>query len=710
MSANIILINFLVKNKIINTNLAKKLSIQKVKGCSSIANELSIPETEILEKIAEQTQINYYPKLLVDEENISNILTKTDVKLCTDELVFPYKISKSEIYVACNNPFQNDIKKSLEFIYNLPISLVLSGENEILSSIKTYFKKQRTEIEAADSDKNIEFITKESELEDINIHDAKTPPIIRLCNTIISDAIDQNASDIHFEPNKDEVSIRFRIDGILTHVFDMPKRLQQHVCTRLKILSNMDISEKRRPQDGRMQLSYNNLLVDLRSSSIPTPYGEKLVMRILNNEENQLKLDEIGLSKNLYEIIKTDLIQSGKLMLVTGPTGSGKTTTLYSALRELRNGKNNIQTVEDPIEYRLKGITQVQVNNSIGVTFASALKSILRQDPDIIMLGEIRDSESAEIAFQAAHTGHQVLSTLHTNDAISTITRLRKLGIDSFIISTCLKGILAQRLVRKTCIHCKTKVKNEEKPELQKIINKYALSINLEEYEKGYGCEACSYSGFKGRIGIYSYLQINNEIEKLIQENAGAEQIIKVAKKFGFQSIEDSAIELIKNNQSCILEIIPHLNHDSPIETTEIEIKENEKINLNNSLNRIVEKKKVLLVEDDENVRAILKMILEKEMYEVREAENGEEALVAMYENTPDLVLCDLMMPIMDGKQFLIKVRSDNQLKHVPIVILTAANTEEKEIELLEMGADDFVGKTSSSEVMLTRVRRQFRA
>lgn len=486
----------------------------------------------------------------------------------------------------------------------------------------------------------------------------------------------------------------------------MPKRLQMHVCTRFKLLSNMDISEKRRPQDGAIHINYQDALIDIRSSSIPTPYGEKIVMRILNNKNNQFDLSELVMEKEVLETFKKDLFHAGKLILVTGPTGSGKTTTLYASLKTLNNGTNNIQTVEDPIEYRLKGVSQIKVNPLIDVTFAKALKSILRQDPDVIMLGEIRDAESAEIALQAAHTGHQVLSTLHTNDAISSITRLRKLGIDSFLIATCLQGIIAQRLIRKICTDCKDKLDKREIKEQKEILDSYNINYKKLNFVTGRGCESCNFLGFKGRLGIYSYLHIDSEIESLIINNADNEEIIKNAKTKGFKSLEDSALEMLFNNKTTLSEILPYLSQNKSSKETE----KNEEVTYvakASEKKNEIEKRKILLVEDDENVRMILKLMLQKEMHTVIEAENGSQALEKIYTDTPDIILSDLMMPVMDGRGLLLKVKSNKNLSHIPFVILTAANTEDKEIELLELGANDFVGKTSGSEVMLTRLRKQ---
>jgi type IV pilus assembly protein PilB len=634
---------------------------------------------------------------------IEEFANKVNQELCWEKRVLPLYNKDGKVHVACSDPFIDDVRKTLEFSLDAPVVLCLAKDKQIAQLLETYFVNPKNIYESCNTLDTYDDIEYLATLEDSNNLDEKsteTPPIIRLCNTIVSDAIKQHASDIHIEPVENGVNVRFRIDGIMKHIFTMPAKLQAHVCTRFKLLSSMDISERRRPQDGRMRLRYLNENIDIRSSCIPTACGEKLVLRLLANEQDSLSLSDLNLPPDIYEKFTSDLQHKSKMILVTGPTGSGKTSTLYAALKHLKNGKNNIQTVEDPIEYRLDGISQVQVNTAIDVTFASALRSILRQDPDIIMIGEIRDSETAEIAFQSAHTGHNVLSTLHTNDAPSTLLRLRKLGIDSFILGSSLTGIMAQRLVRKSCPHCSTKLDGQALLMTAKLIDKYKLSLDSQQLKHSTGCKECAFSGYSGRIGLYSYLHVGIEVEELINKNAEINEICEAARKQGYTTIADAGLKKVINGETCLEEIIPFL--DEYDEHTKNSLNKNETENKHSGIN----KKTILLVEDDEGVRAVLRMMLQREMYEVIEAENGQIALEKIYQTLPDMILCDLMMPVMDGRQLLVKLQRDTRTNNIPVIMLTAADSEDKEIDLLELGAKDFISKTSSNEVMLARLRR----
>ncbi|MEZ4754582.1 MAG: type II/IV secretion system protein [Bdellovibrionota bacterium] len=471
----------------------------------------------------------------------------------------------------------------------------------------------------------------------------------------------------------------------------------------------MDIAERRKPQDGRIRVRLYNEPVDLRVSSVPTSFGEKIVLRILRSKLENLSFEKLELPDLVVKKLKNGLEQKGKLILVTGPTGSGKTTTLYSCLNFLRDGTTNIETVEDPIEYRIPGIHQIQVNNTAGVSFASALRSVLRQDPDVIMIGEIRDQETAEIALQAAQTGHQVLSTLHTNSASAAITRLSSIGIDPFVLSSCVSTIVAQRLLRKICNDCKVTAGQEFLERHADIISDYNL-----DYSKIFeptGCQSCNHTGYKGRVGIYSLLEINDEIADLILTKASLNKILEAAKQNGFKTLTEAAFDRLEEGLTTLDEVRPYYlavddgQISEVIDPTAPSPSKHKSLNIKKDSGSIT-REKVVLIEDDEDVRRILTLLLQKEMYEVIEAENGLVGLNAVYEHQPTFVLCDLMMPVMDGKEFLIKMQNNTQTTNIPVIILTAADNEDNETGLLDLGAADFVSKSSSSSVMLSRLRR----
>ena len=352
---------------------------------------------------------------------------------------------------------------------------------------------------------------------------ANDAPIIKLINGVISQAIKYRASDIHFEPYEDNFIIRYRIDGILEQVLAHDSRLSAPIISRLKIIARLDIAERRKPQDGRVSLSLGAKKVDVRVSTLPSSYGERVVLRLLDKQSSQINLIDLGLPNKILETYKAALQLSEGIILVTGPTGSGKTTTLYSGLREISDSSQNILTVEDPIEYTLPGIGQTQVNAKAGYDFASGLRSILRQDPDIVMVGEIRDLETAKIAIQASLTGHLVLSTVHTNSAIGAITRLRDMGIESYLLSSSIRMVMSQRLVRRLCSNCKTQVVLPAA-----VKKKYALNANDKTYQHN-GCIKCSNTGFKGRIALAECISISDDLKALIHDEASEAQLNKCA-------------------------------------------------------------------------------------------------------------------------------------------------------------------------------------
>jgi type IV pilus assembly protein PilB len=377
-------------------------------------------------------------------------------------------------------------------------------------------------------------------------------PVIRFVNYVIFDAIKQGASDIHIEPKEKALKVRYRIDGILFEAMNPPHTMHAAVVSRLKIMANLDISERRLPQDGRIRCVVNDRKIDLRFNTLPCANGEKVVMRILDNRSINVSLDDLGFSQDALTIWKNAIDQPHGIVLVTGPTGSGKTTTLYSSLRNMDGNKMNISTVEDPIEYHLAAANQVQVHTKIGMTFAAALRSLLRQDPDVVMLGEIRDAETANIAVQAALTGHLVLSTLHTNDAPASITRLINIGVEPYLISSAVNAILAQRLVRKICPNCKEEfVPSDEMKEFL-TMQGYAA----EKSFKGKGCDKCRKTGYTGRLGIYELLVMDDGLRDLVTANPDVTQLRKLCRERGLVTLRQDGFEKVKKGSTTVDEII----------------------------------------------------------------------------------------------------------------------------------------------------------
>lgn len=377
-------------------------------------------------------------------------------------------------------------------------------------------------------------------------------PIIRFVNYLIFDAIKQGASDIHIEPKEKALKVRYRIDGILFEAMSPPHTMHPAIVSRLKIMANLDISERRLPQDGRIRAVVHNRKIDLRLSTLPCAAGEKVVMRILDNRSINVSLDDLGFNENCLTIWKNQIDQPHGILLVTGPTGSGKTTTLYSSLRCMDGNKLNISTVEDPIEYHLPQANQVQVHDKIGMTFSAALRSLLRQDPDVVLLGEIRDAETANIAVQASLTGHLVLSTLHTNDAPASITRLINIGVEPYLISSAVNAILAQRLVRKICSNCKEAFapSNETREFLE------LQGLSADQTFKGKGCDRCRKTGYAGRLGIYELMVMDDAMRDIVTRNPDVNQLRKVARERGLVTLRQDGFEKVLKGMTTVDEIL----------------------------------------------------------------------------------------------------------------------------------------------------------
>lgn len=371
-------------------------------------------------------------------------------------------------------------------------------------------------------------------------------PVIRLINAILSEAIKSNASDIHIEPYEDHLSVRFRVDGILREILRPTGRLAPMLNARIKVMSNLDIAEKRIPQDGRMSLKLGEKWIDIRVSTLPSSHGERVVLRILDKAETQLRLEHIGMNNSVLKRFKALLESPNGIILVTGPTGSGKTTTLYAGLNLLNDQTRNILTVEDPVEYAIDGISQTQVNTKVGMTFAKGLRAILRQDPNIIMIGEIRDLETAEISIQSSLTGHLVLSTVHTNDSISAITRLKDMGVESYLLASTIKGVLAQRLVRRLCTKCK------EQYSLDTTVS--TLSKDTKIF-KSKGCNLCNQTGYSGRVGLFELFLMNDKIKEAINIESTEEKLVKLAFQKS-QRLSEAGLELVKKGITSLDEVL----------------------------------------------------------------------------------------------------------------------------------------------------------
>jgi type IV pilus assembly protein PilB len=383
---------------------------------------------------------------------------------------------------------------------------------------------------------------------------AEAAPVRKLINMVFLLGIRDKASDIHFEPFEDEYKIRMRADGVLYEMVPPPRHLATAISSRIKVMANLDIAERRMPQDGRIELNVGGNQVDLRVSVLPTMFGESVVVRVLDRTVVSLDLNKIGMDPRMLEEFRGLIAKPNGIVLVTGPTGAGKTTTLYSALNELNVITDKIITTEDPVEYDIDGIVQCPINHEIGLTFASALRAILRQDPDKILVGEIRDLETAQIAVQAALTGHIVFSTLHTNDAPSTITRLRDMGLEPFLITATVEAVLAQRLVRRICVDCRTEF--EPSPDMLMELNLTPADVRGKKFYYGRGCDRCNNTGHKGRMGLYELLVVNDDIRDLISQGVSVDELTTACRKSGMVTLRDSGLRAIFDGSTTIEEVV----------------------------------------------------------------------------------------------------------------------------------------------------------
>jgi type IV pilus assembly protein PilB len=472
--------------------------------------------------------------------------------VCRRHNALPIGYEDGRLVVAMADPANVFAVDDIRSMTGMEVKPVVATKSDVIGAINRY---HRGEAELDDltmaMDANVDDTDDLSSVKEI-VEDA---PIVKFVNLLITQAIQDRASDIHIEPTERDLRVRFRIDGVLHEIMRSPKTIQSGVISRLKIMSDINIAERRIPQDGRMSVSTNGKKIDLRVATLPTVWGEKVVMRILDNSTAMLKLSDLGFGDANYDIYARSFTKPYGMILVTGPTGSGKSTTLYATLNIVSKPEVNVITVEDPVEYRLPGINQVQTNAKAGLTFAAALRSILRSDPDIVLLGEIRDHETAQIAIEAALTGHLVLSTLHTNDAPSAITRLTEMGIEPFLVGSALDCVLAQRLARKLCGKCKEAyVPTRE----MMVENRFPWSddLPLPTLYRPVGCSACSKTGYKGRLALHEVMAVSEDIERLAVEHASAVTIGNVAREQGMITLRNDGLAKVTAGHTSMEEIL----------------------------------------------------------------------------------------------------------------------------------------------------------
>jgi len=675
--------------------------------------------------------------------------------------VLPLRVSDSHLEIATSNPFDLDCEKTLAFATGREVRMVLASPALIQSKIDDLYRPENVIdqlLEGMSTNAEIEQLAINNEADELIVSaaEASQRPVVRLVDVILSEGILSRASDIHIEPEEGGVAVRYRIDGVLREVMKIPRGAGLPLISRFKIIASLDIADRLRPQDGRARVAINSVPVDLRISTLPASLGEKVVVRILDSRGTVLSLDSLGLAAAESAQIRSMLDFRDGILLVTGPTGSGKTTTLYSAIRHIQSEGVNIVTVEDPVEYRLTGIVQVQVHEKAGLTFASALRSILRQDPDVVLVGEIRDKETAQIAVQASLTGHLVLSTLHTNDAANAVTRLIDIGMEEFKIASALRGVVAQRLMRRLCSTC-------AQPMGEAVPEKFRRWIPHEtQLVRAVGCPECAMTGYRGRFSIVEVLRVTPEVEACIGAGETADKIADTARAAGMKTLWDSGLAHVVDGTTTVDELLRVVDMPSEEEVAhatrrarahtsrrlaleaeslredqaESELESNSgaatapvpaahagrmsSADLNfelvdgqeeafGSTTGIVDggkgKGKVLLVDDEDQLRHVMCDLLGREGFHVIEARDGSEALEQVDRHAPDVVVLDLNLPGVDGYSVLSQLRSRPATRDIPVVVLTARGDEDNEVRVFELGADDFMSKPFRAKALSARLQ-----
>jgi type II secretory ATPase GspE/PulE/Tfp pilus assembly ATPase PilB-like protein len=653
--------------------------------------------------------------------------------------ILPLRATDSYLEVATANPFDLDAEKALAFATAREIRMFLLAPSKIAERLDELYRPEKAVDKLLEGmESSVELVQlKDAAPDEISTSEAEASqrPVVRLVDLIISEGILARSSDIHIEPEEGGVAVRYRIDGVLRQVMKIPRQAGLPLISRIKIMSSLDIADRLRPQDGRARVAVNGQPIDLRVSTLPAALGEKVVIRILDSRATVKALDSLGLNSNETEGIKRLLENHEGILLVTGPTGSGKTTTLYSCINQIKNEGVNIVTVEDPVEYRMQGVVQVQVQEKAGLTFASALRSILRQDPNVVLVGEIRDRETAQIAVQASLTGHLVLSTLHTNDAANAVTRLVDIGVEAYKIAAALRGVVAQRLMRKLCPTCKEVWMETPADRLKQWVPKGTPLYRAA------GCPDCAMTGYRGRFAIIEVLTVSAEVERRIAAGETAEHIAGAARRAGMKGLWDSGLAHVLRGESTLDELtrvvdIPQEDeyasepagaprrasggtprpasshgatiHSEPAPALEtstahfelLEEPEPPRVSGPHGLPA----RKVLLVDDEDSLRKVVKDLLERDGYIVSEARDGVQALDQVDRVGPDIIVLDLNMPGLDGYGVLSHLRSRPATAGIPVIVLTAKSDEDNEVRVFELGADDFLTKPFRARALSARL------
>jgi type II secretory ATPase GspE/PulE/Tfp pilus assembly ATPase PilB-like protein/ActR/RegA family two-component response regulator len=644
--------------------------------------------------------------------------------------VFPLRDSDRYLVVATADPTNVQAEQEVGFASGRTPQMHVAAPEAIAGALDAAYspdKAAETLLEGVSEsvDDLVEVLGVTDEPEEVTMEESASGPVVRLTNLIFLEAIERGASDIHIQPTATGGVVRYRVDGVLRSGMQMPGQVLTRVVSRIKVMSRLDIADRLRPQDGRARMVVDGKKFDLRISTVPTRRAEKVVVRVLSPLQSGT-LEDTGMPLPEVERIRQVLGNRDGIFVVTGPTGSGKTTTMYAALREIATEDVNIMTVEDPVEYELPGLTQIQVETKQGVTFASALRAILRQDPDVVFVGEVRDLETAEMAAQASFTGHLVLATLHTNDAVGAFRRFIDLGLDAPTVADTVRAAVGQRLLRRVCLGCSVPV-SEPLTGVERHLEK---RFGVRPTVRAVGCEACAQHGYRGRLPIMELLIMTPSLQRMILEGAAPYLIQQQAEEEGMRTLLQSALQRVRDGETTLEEVARVVGDEGVGPAAEIASQATTQERVWTAAAAAHAPRaaaiqvaplpdlegdedgapRILVVDDDGANRAIARGLLEKEGYAVSEAADGSEALVFLARGEAfDLMVLDLDMPMLGGREVLKAVRGSVNTAGLPIVVLTGTQDPSAEIDLMEQGADDYIRKPIDPPRFLTRIKATLR-
>ncbi|MDP6605215.1 MAG: ATPase, T2SS/T4P/T4SS family [Dehalococcoidia bacterium] len=680
---------------------------------TAVSRHCGVSQTDLAESIA--TALNLEVANLEAARSAATRLLPSSV--VQQFQVFPLREDDRNLHVASADPLNLDTEQAIAFASGRKPVMAVAPPAALSKIIESRYSPDRAvETLLAHVDEDLETLV--SDVDDqgpaqVTADEVEGGPVIKLTNLIFRDAVARRASDIHIQPGAGGGVVRFRIDGVLSHYMQLPLPVMDRVVSRIKVLSDIDLSNRLKPHDGRTSLAIANRVFDMRISTVPTRGSEKAVIRLLD-PTSSARLDTLGLADPELERLRTLLKERQGIILVTGPTGSGKTTTLYAALWELATEDVNIMTVEDPIEYELPAATQMQVAPKQGVTFASALRAILRQDPDIILVGEIRDAETAEIAVQASLTGHLVLATVHTNDAASAVRRLVDLGLDPSALVDTVRGVVAQRLIRRVCATCGVRIVGDLSNDEQRLGQLFGVTATMRVS----GCDQCDGTGFVGRLPVVETLMMSPALQTLIASGATATDLEAAAVKEGMRTLRQVGLAM---EQQCLttlgeIERVVGGPGTEPVDaglssTTELISRAADPTTSSAAglPTASLDGARILVVDDDPTNRTFAKALLEREGCQVSEAADGVTALLALEQEVYSLMILDLEMPRLDGWGVLARARATVGTAGLPIIVFTSSPDPDAETQLIDRGADDYIRKPIEPRRFLARAKAALR-